>query len=325
MLPALREMQSKYPVIGDVRGRGAMLAVELVRPGTLEPDTDATAAVATSCHGEGVLVLTAGTYGNVLRFLPPLVMPRAPARGRARRPRQGVRLARRLTRPPTVRSALLACPTGEPYSTSRSRNGLGGNASGPSTPTPDQVPSASSSRATTGLIAVCQTTACEPYSAIDQALSTTWYRYTSRGLPSLPVPVTQVPGAGLAVHAVAQAGRVRQARGDDVARRDLDAADRHLLGAVQPELVQDLEHVDELVAQAVLERHALGVHPARHEEHLLVLDVHALDRPDALGEHEGLRLGERRRGEPAAALLPHHRRVEALLDRRPDREGRREV
>jgi 4-aminobutyrate aminotransferase/(S)-3-amino-2-methylpropionate transaminase len=75
LLPALREMQGKYPVIGDVRGRGAMLAVELTKPGTLEPDTDATAAIAKYCHGEGVLVLTAGTYGNVLRFLPPLVMP----------------------------------------------------------------------------------------------------------------------------------------------------------------------------------------------------------------------------------------------------------
>ena len=75
LLPALRDMQSRYPVIGDVRGRGAMLAVELTRPGTLEPDTESTAAVAKYCHGEGVLVLTAGTYGNVLRFLPPLVMP----------------------------------------------------------------------------------------------------------------------------------------------------------------------------------------------------------------------------------------------------------
>ncbi|MGZ4603263.1 MAG: 4-aminobutyrate--2-oxoglutarate transaminase [Kineosporiaceae bacterium] len=75
MLPALREMQSRYAVIGDVRGRGAMVAVELVRPGTLEPDAAATSAVAAFCHKEGVLVLTAGTYGNVLRFLPPLVMP----------------------------------------------------------------------------------------------------------------------------------------------------------------------------------------------------------------------------------------------------------
>jgi 4-aminobutyrate aminotransferase/(S)-3-amino-2-methylpropionate transaminase len=75
MLPALTGMQSRYPVIGDVRGRGAMVAVELVKPGTKDPDPAATAAVAKACHAEGVLVLTAGTYGNVLRFLPPLVMP----------------------------------------------------------------------------------------------------------------------------------------------------------------------------------------------------------------------------------------------------------
>jgi 4-aminobutyrate aminotransferase / (S)-3-amino-2-methylpropionate transaminase / 5-aminovalerate transaminase len=75
LLPALREMQSRHPVIGDVRGRGAMVAVELTRPGTLEPDAAATSAVAAYCHAEGVLVLTAGTYGNVLRFLPPLVIP----------------------------------------------------------------------------------------------------------------------------------------------------------------------------------------------------------------------------------------------------------
>jgi 4-aminobutyrate aminotransferase/(S)-3-amino-2-methylpropionate transaminase len=52
-----------------------MVAVELTRPGTLEPDAAATSAVAAYCHAEGVLVLTAGTYGNVLRFLPPLVIP----------------------------------------------------------------------------------------------------------------------------------------------------------------------------------------------------------------------------------------------------------
>ncbi len=75
MTPALRAMQEKYPVIGDIRGRGAMIAVELVQPGTLEPDPATAAAVAKACHAEGVLVLTAGTYGNVLRFLPPLVMP----------------------------------------------------------------------------------------------------------------------------------------------------------------------------------------------------------------------------------------------------------
>jgi 4-aminobutyrate aminotransferase / (S)-3-amino-2-methylpropionate transaminase / 5-aminovalerate transaminase len=75
MLPRLHEMQLRYPAIGDVRGRGAMVAIELVKPGTKTPNTELTAAVTKFCANEGVLVLTAGTYGNVLRFLPPLVMP----------------------------------------------------------------------------------------------------------------------------------------------------------------------------------------------------------------------------------------------------------
>jgi 4-aminobutyrate aminotransferase/(S)-3-amino-2-methylpropionate transaminase len=77
MLPRLRKMAEAYPVIGDVRGRGAMIAIELVRPGTLEPDGAAAGAVARACHAAGLLVLTCGTYGNVLRFLPPLVMNEA--------------------------------------------------------------------------------------------------------------------------------------------------------------------------------------------------------------------------------------------------------
>jgi 4-aminobutyrate aminotransferase/(S)-3-amino-2-methylpropionate transaminase len=75
MLPRLRGLQERFPGIGDVRGRGAMLAVELVKPGTKEPDGGVTQEVAKACHARGLLVLTAGTYGNVLRFLPPLVMP----------------------------------------------------------------------------------------------------------------------------------------------------------------------------------------------------------------------------------------------------------
>lgn len=71
----LLEMQKKYPVIGEVRGRGAMQAVELVIPGSTEPNSSATSAVVKFCQANGVLVLTAGTYSNVLRFLPPLVMP----------------------------------------------------------------------------------------------------------------------------------------------------------------------------------------------------------------------------------------------------------
>jgi 4-aminobutyrate aminotransferase/(S)-3-amino-2-methylpropionate transaminase len=74
MLLRLRAMQEGNPSIGDVRGRGGMVAVELVKPGTTEPDPALTAAVAKRCHAEGVVVLTAGTFGNVLRFLPPLVI-----------------------------------------------------------------------------------------------------------------------------------------------------------------------------------------------------------------------------------------------------------
>jgi 4-aminobutyrate aminotransferase/(S)-3-amino-2-methylpropionate transaminase len=60
---------------GEARGRGAMLAVELVVPGTLEPDPARAAAVSRACHEAGLLTLTCGTYGNVLRLLPPLVSP----------------------------------------------------------------------------------------------------------------------------------------------------------------------------------------------------------------------------------------------------------
>jgi 4-aminobutyrate aminotransferase/(S)-3-amino-2-methylpropionate transaminase len=74
MLPRLRALQERTPAIGDVRGRGAMIAVELVRPGTTEPDAGLAGRIARACHDEGVVVLTAGTYGNVLRFLPPLVI-----------------------------------------------------------------------------------------------------------------------------------------------------------------------------------------------------------------------------------------------------------
>ncbi|HEY1671519.1 MAG TPA: 4-aminobutyrate--2-oxoglutarate transaminase [Streptosporangiaceae bacterium] len=74
MLPRLRKLAQTHPEIGDVRGRGAMIAIELVKPGTLEPDAAATAKVAKTCHQAGMIVLTCGTFGNVLRFLPPLVI-----------------------------------------------------------------------------------------------------------------------------------------------------------------------------------------------------------------------------------------------------------
>ncbi|MER5998291.1 4-aminobutyrate--2-oxoglutarate transaminase [Nonomuraea sp. NPDC052116] len=75
MIPRLKALQERFDVIGDVRGRGAMIAIELVEPGTKEPNPTAVQEVVKRCHAEGLLVLTAGTYGNVLRFLPPLVIP----------------------------------------------------------------------------------------------------------------------------------------------------------------------------------------------------------------------------------------------------------
>ena len=71
---SLRALQKKYPIIGEVRGRGAMQAIELVDAGTKNPNTAAMSAVVKYCQSKGVLVLTAGTYSNVIRFLPPLVI-----------------------------------------------------------------------------------------------------------------------------------------------------------------------------------------------------------------------------------------------------------
>ena len=77
--PRLEALAAKHPVIGEVRGRGAMLAVELVVPGESGPggpvpDAAATAAVAKAAHELGLLLLTCGTYGNVVRLLPPLII-----------------------------------------------------------------------------------------------------------------------------------------------------------------------------------------------------------------------------------------------------------
>lgn len=68
----LERMQAADPRIGDVRGHGAMIAAEFVDPATGAPDAALTAAIAKAAIAEGVIVLTCGTYGNVIRFLPPL-------------------------------------------------------------------------------------------------------------------------------------------------------------------------------------------------------------------------------------------------------------
>ena len=68
----LNRLREADPRVGDVRGLGAMVAAEFVDPATGDPDAALTAAVAKACIADGVIVLTCGTYGNVIRFLPPL-------------------------------------------------------------------------------------------------------------------------------------------------------------------------------------------------------------------------------------------------------------
>jgi len=72
--PRLEAMAKEHPAVADVRGRGAMLAIELVEPDGLRPDAAAAQAVARACAAQGVIVLTCGTWGNVIRLLPPLVI-----------------------------------------------------------------------------------------------------------------------------------------------------------------------------------------------------------------------------------------------------------
>jgi 4-aminobutyrate aminotransferase/(S)-3-amino-2-methylpropionate transaminase len=70
----LRALATKYPVIGDVRGKGAMLAIELVEPGTKKPNPAAVSALIAFGAQHGLLLLSAGSSYNVLRFLPAVTM-----------------------------------------------------------------------------------------------------------------------------------------------------------------------------------------------------------------------------------------------------------
>ena len=72
MKDRLGRMQADDDRIGDVRGRGAMIAVELVKSGSCEPNPELTKELCSAAHAQGVIVLSCGTFGNVLRFLPPL-------------------------------------------------------------------------------------------------------------------------------------------------------------------------------------------------------------------------------------------------------------
>ena len=77
MNDALNAMAKKYLIIGEVRGRGGMQAIELVKPGTTEPNPEALTEALKYCVSKGVLILSAGTYANVIRLLPPLMIDEA--------------------------------------------------------------------------------------------------------------------------------------------------------------------------------------------------------------------------------------------------------
>ena len=74
LLPALRELESRFPVIREVRGIGAMITIELADPETGAPNAAAVGALVAFAAQQGVLLLSAGTYGNVLRMLPSLAI-----------------------------------------------------------------------------------------------------------------------------------------------------------------------------------------------------------------------------------------------------------
>jgi len=70
----LGKLAADVDCIAEVRGRGAMMAMELVAPGTLDPDAALAKAIVAGCGAQGVVTLSCGTYGNVIRLLPPLVI-----------------------------------------------------------------------------------------------------------------------------------------------------------------------------------------------------------------------------------------------------------
>jgi len=76
MVSTLRAAQTELPAIGEVRALGAMVAMELVRNGDAhQPDADLTKALTKRAAEKGLVLLSCGLYGNVIRFLAPLTAP----------------------------------------------------------------------------------------------------------------------------------------------------------------------------------------------------------------------------------------------------------
>jgi len=76
LVASLRTLQRRFPAIGEIRGVGAMVAMELVKNGKADqPDAELTRALVQAAARHGLVILSCGVYGNVIRFLAPLTIP----------------------------------------------------------------------------------------------------------------------------------------------------------------------------------------------------------------------------------------------------------
>jgi 4-aminobutyrate aminotransferase len=73
LLARLKALQERFPIIGDARGIGLMVAVEFTTP-SRDPDKKTAKAVWKKCLEDGLILLTCGPYGNVIRWIPPLII-----------------------------------------------------------------------------------------------------------------------------------------------------------------------------------------------------------------------------------------------------------
>lgn len=79
LIGGLRSAAGRFPVVGDVRGKGLMFAIELVDPGTGEPSPPLAAALMEAARERGLLIGKGGLYGNVVRMAPPMTLTDAEA------------------------------------------------------------------------------------------------------------------------------------------------------------------------------------------------------------------------------------------------------